>query len=91
LFDADGEVFNPHESNPDVQKFSGIQEKEKGKPYRSGYRYAMAERDHRGNYTCSVLKPNTTNLDSSSGDKTKLAFAQFAYLVRVKGKIFFWI
>jgi len=83
----DGQLFEPEES-PDVVKIFGIQENEKGKPYRSGYRLTMAERDHRGNYSCVVTKPLSVNLDRGSRDKNDPnVFARYSYLVRVKDKL----
>lgn len=58
---------------------------ERGKPFRIGYQFAMAEKHHRGCYECKLYKSGEMNIDPESGERTE-EFARFEYCVRVKGK-----
>ncbi|OXA61244.1 Basigin [Folsomia candida] len=90
----DGEDWNPYKfAGPeDIIKIGRVEETEKGKPYRSGYNITMAERDHRGFYTCSLVRRDDKyqsdqyagpSLEKKDPDKS----VEFTYYVRVKDKL----
>ena len=67
---------------PNARSINGVAEKEKGKPYRVGYSFEMAEREQRGLYTCEVIRRNKVTSDDDEEPELKLE-----YYVRVKGEM----
>lgn len=83
-FTLDGQKIQVEELK-NVKKIAKIGPDDMGKPYRSGFSYDMAEPEHRGQYTCELIR-GIIAPDADSSNSTKVSFF---YYVRIKGKRFF--
>lgn len=80
IFYSDNDEFNPLPS-PSVKPINQVAEQEKGKPFRTGFTFDMAEREHRGEYTCEVIRHASFTVEDEGEAELKLS-----YYVRVKGR-----
>lgn len=85
---TDGERMEIEDNN-DMKRIDIIAKEERGKPYRTGFSYSLADTEHRGHYACDVIRDGESNQDeeTKSADGSD-AFASFTYYVRVKGNLF---